>query len=949
MKKRVSFPVLFVVSTALALGFANARINNNSLSVEAVSQVNSQISSVQVRSGGSGANYLVILDSNIDPTSSYATMSGSKYNAPDYVNIYMEPHGTAIPLSSIIDSGANWTLNLWSSGGIMFPISDALYETYNGSTIYAIEILEGCTYPDNNFNKVYVTESCKFTNNSYGDSSAKNEAFFWSKIEYLVPSDITINITAGQTRADAENNFYNICLCSDVFNGVDVIDYNDLSEINAYNKIKLFLSDSDTGHYLSEITSLRTGTQNRWSSATFLFNLTAAEYELYNGTTIFKMVVEAGCQVVLNRQIVTIPTSYELFNNNYGNPAYKYEVCFLEQVITPLNPIDIIDAQVRADAPNNFYFIDVRADEYTNTPVIEYNNFGDLNTYSHIKIYLNGSDTGTLLQDVTSLRSGYQNLWTSAAMLFALTSEEYETYNGTTIYKIEVLEGCELYINNQVRVVSGHFAYINTEWGLASAKYEAFHFIPETEDLEKLGNAELSGIHNRMDKDSGFRWLLFVFSEEIFSVYMNVTSWMEKVNLLDNVLIYLENDGEPLTLRQIYDPDTDGVTLQIFGARNVLGVSISNEKVGEKYKYGGPEMYRITIKENTKIPNQEEGVDGYRLIEKEISFINTDYGKYGEIPGAFDENNNPRLYEEWCINFTVEVAGLVSLGDIGISTVHNRMDKDSGYRWLMIFLDDAIYDVSLNVSDWSRKVNLLDNIFIYLTEDGEPITLRSIYDPTTTGITLQLFGQKTMLAVSISNRKANDQYEYCGPNMYKVVIEAGTQIPTYEKGIAGFRTVTAKTVLVNDEYNMYGEIDDTMDDYGNPRLYEEWNTKWSLASCLVSFKVVGVEGVTFPDMLLDYGQRVSLSKFAIEGYELKATTDEGETIYECIIGSNHNMNVILTYSPKDGGGEKDNEEKVTFLTKLRNFFKKIGDAFRRLFGGKSSSDVKFINFMEKGE
>ena len=407
-----------------------------------------------------------------------------------------------------------------------------------------------------------------------------------------------------------------------------------------------------------------------------------------------------------------------------------------------------------------------------------------------------------------------------------------------------------------------------------------------------------------MDHDSGYRWIMLTFSEEIFNVYLDVSTWMLEVNLLDNILIYFSEDGTPVTLRTIYEPATTGVTIQLFGTKTLLGISISNEKVNEKYRYAGPEMFKVTIKENTQIPNQEDGVDGYRIISKEISFINNDYQKYGEIPGVFDDEHNPRIYEEWSINFVVEVAGLANLGDIGISVVHNRMDHDSGYRWFMLFLDSPIYEVSLNVSDWMQDINLLDNIKIYLSEDAEPFTLRQIYDPTTTGVTLQLFGNKNMLAISISNEKEGEQYKYCGPNMYKVLVEEGTQIPTFEKGVAGYRVIASKTVLINDEYHMYGETDEMGDD-GNPRLFEEWNIHWSVASCYVTFKVEGIDGVSYPDMLLDYGQRISLDKFYIDGYEVKATTATGETIYKYIIGTNHNLEVILTYSKSGVNEEAD--------------------------------------------
>ena len=605
MKKKLKICTLFTAFTALMLGAFAFRMNQEPQKVEAVSTVDSQLYSVQVRSGGSDLNYLTVLDESIDVSGVMMSVSGRNYNAPDYINVYLSPEGEAISLSSFIDEDKLWDINLWSSGGVMFHISDDDFETYNGTTVYAIEVLAGCTYPNSDLNTVVVSATRKFINKSYGNPDAKNEAFY---------------------------------------------------------------------------------------------------------------------------------------------------------------------------------------------------------------------------------------------------------------------------------------------------------FVPATDPLVNLGNVELSWIHNRMDHNSGQRWLMFMVSEEIFNTQMDVTSWMNELNFFSNVLIYFSKEGEPITLSEIYDPSSTGVTLQLFGQRNVIAVSISNEELDGQYRYCGPKMYKITFNEGTQIPTYESDVAGYRLVSKETSFINYDYGKYGEIPGDVDDDGNPRLYEEWNINWKVEVEGLVNLGEIGINGVHNRMDKDSGYRWMMFMLDNSIYNVNLDVSEWIEELNFMDNISIYFSEDGEPVRIKDIYDPTATGVTIQLFGQKNMFAISISNEVINGKYRYAGPEMFKIIIEAGTKVPAYENGVAGYRVIGEKTILINGDYQLYGEIDDTIDDYGNPRVYEEWNVNWTLASCYVTFTVVGVEGVSYPDMLLEYGQRVYLEDFAIDGYDLVATTSAGDTIYQCIIGTNHNLNVILTYSTHKGNG-----------------------------------------------
>ena len=566
----------------------------------------------------------------------------------------------------------------------------------------------------------------------------------------------------------------------------------------------------------------------------------------------------------------------------------------------------LFDVQMRSGGSDLNYLVlrDSLIDPLSSTMSISGRNY---NAPDYVNVYLAPQGQAIKLATfIDTTKNWDMNLWTSGGIMFHINDEKYNTYNGATIYAIEVLEGCT-YPNSNLdkSVVRKTVKYINGSYGNPNARNEAFSFALETERDTHFGDIEVSSIHNRMDSVSGYRWLMFLFSEEVFETSVNVTAWINELNFLDNVLIYFSEEGEPVALRTIYDSNTTGVAIQLFGQKNMMAVSISNENVDGKYLYAGPEMFRVTLPQGTQVPNMQGNVGGYYTVKKDVSFRNEDYGKYGEIPGDVDEFGNSRLYEEWSINFKVEAAGFERLGEVSVTTIHNRMDKDSGYRWIMIMFDENIYSVSLDVREWVRKLHFLDNIYIYLSENSEPLLLSEIYDPTTTtGVTIQLFGQKNMIAISISNEVEGDQYKYCGPNMYKVVIEDGTQFPTYENGVAGYREITEKAVLINNDYQMFGEIDDTMDDYGNPRIYEEWNINWALASCYVTFKVVGLDNVSYPDMLLDYGQRVPLSNFAVDGYDLVATTTLGDTIYECLIGTNHNLDVILTYSAHKNGGNK---------------------------------------------
>ena len=741
MKKRLGFCTLLLTSSALMLGLFAFNSKQEVAPAKAVTSIEDQINSVQMRTGGSGLNYLVVIDNNINPYYYPVGIAGDGYNAPDYINVYLSPSANPIKLADIIDDSQNWKINLWQSGGVMFPLSDDNYDLYNGTTVYAIEILEGCTYPNFNMQQIVAQSTKKYINKEYGQDSARDFAIEWQEPTKYEDSGVPITFGSAQARADVDASLYYICFCSSSFFEAGFVEYGDLSAINAYDKIRLYLTaDDEVGKTLGEITNIRRGCQDLWTSGAMHFAISADEFEIYNGTTIYKMTIDSGCQMVLNNQLVHAPRDYTFYNNTYGDPSAKNSGFYFFPAAEPITePILLMNAQVRADVGSGFYFIDIRSEAYTGTPEIGYSNLGALNTYSHIKIHLSEDDQGILLGNVTTLRSGYQNLWTSSAMLFSLSAAEFEVYNGTTIYAIEVLSGCELYVSNSPAVVDKDYRFINNDYGKASAKYEAF-------------------------------------------------------------------------------------------------------------------------------------------------------------------------------NFSLEVDALANLGEIGVIGVHNRMDKASEYRWIMFMLDSNIYNVNLGVDKWINELNMLDNIFIFLNETDNPLTLRDIYDPSQTGVTLRLFGQNNMLGVSILNGKVDGKYPYCGPKMYKIVIETGTQFPTYEDGVAGYRTINEKTVLVNDDYGLSGDIPDGgMDDEGNPRIYEEWNVNWTVASCYVTFKVVGIEGLSFPDMLLEYGQRVSLETFAQDGYDLTVTTSDGAKVYQYIIGTNHNLDFTLTYTPTKGGSKNINMTAIIII------------------------------------
>ena len=869
MRKRKFVTMLSLLTTFMAASLLCHKMAP--ISVEAASDVTALPFTVQMRSGGSGFNYLVVLDENISASDSPIGISNfSNYNAPSYINIYTSKDSEPIPLSDI--TSGEWKINQWQSRGVMFPISDINYQTYNGATVYAIEILEGCTYPSTSLQRLVVNKTKMYINQNYGDQSHINEAFDWAEKVIYERSDQVIDLDGAQLRGDVDGELFYFCLRSPNYFEQAYIEYTDIDVLNAFDKVKLYLSSEDEGKTLREITSTYQGCQNKWTSTCFHFRFSSDEYAQYNGSSVYKISVEQGTELILNNKIVTVRQNYTFRNEHYHDDNYKYGAFDFAPIIEPSDQtIDLFGAEVRADPGGNLYFIDVKSSLYLDNPLVEYPNVNQyINAYDKIIVYLSEEDEGHTLGEITSLRNAVQNMWNSQSFMFYLTAEEYEIYNGTTIYRIQVLDDCELIYGNKVCKVTRGIDLVNSEYGVESAKNEAFNFIPYVPPMKEP--ISLRGAQVRGDVDLELYFIDFI-SDIYYGTEEIEFASLSGINAYDNIKVFLSEDDEGTLLKD--------VTSLRRGVQNKwTSFSFMFALTEEEFEiYNGTTIYALEVKANT-----EFFVGSAKAkIDRNYRFVNTDYGKASAKYEAF--------------NFRLDVTELKEFGNVSMMNIHNRMDKDSGHRWLMFLFEENIYSVNLNVSNWIEKLNFLDNILIYPAPDSKPYSLRDIYNPNEDGVTLRMFGELNMLGVSILNDKENDEYLYSGNKMYMIQFNEGTEIPTYENGEAGYRVIDEKIILKNSEYGMTGEIPNSIDDSGRPRLYEEWNLNWTIIRCYATFTVVGIEGLSFPDMNLQPGQRVSLDYFKQEGYDLVVTTKDGERVYQYIIGTNHNVDFILTYTP----------------------------------------------------
>ncbi|MBQ7373428.1 MAG: hypothetical protein IJW64_02545 [Clostridia bacterium] len=152
-----------------------------------------EISGVQLRGDvGSGEYFLVILapqyesfslDTSVTDCLAYSEILSK-------ITLYLSESDEVGVKASAICSESGWTINKWGSGGLMFPIAIDDYATYNGSSVYKIDIEENLVLPyktetqggESVTVKLKTTTAKVFTNDGYGDESQKTALFTGLKL-----------------------------------------------------------------------------------------------------------------------------------------------------------------------------------------------------------------------------------------------------------------------------------------------------------------------------------------------------------------------------------------------------------------------------------------------------------------------------------------------------------------------------------------------------------------------------------------------------------------------------------------------------------------------------------------------------------------------------------------------------------------------------------------------
>ena len=593
---------------------------------------NAEVTGVQIRYGFADYQFIVLeneMYSEINPDTAVA--NASAYNTREKVKIYTSPDQVEGTYLTEVCDPAWWTQNLWSSSGLMLQIKD--YTTYNGTTVYKITIEAGCQLPCGD--SVYVTsEEVTYINKDFGNPDAVNSAFNWEK---FVPSQ-DAEISGVQVRNAGEADKF-IVLQSPIYTE-SVSGTIDAGEYNTASKIKVYISAEDTeGVLLSEIVGDSWYyTYGDFGTGLYLSYADPSDYDTYNGKTIYKITIEAGCELPCGENQYTkyiTEKDVTYINKQYGDDTAVDEAVSWEKE-KAVETGEIAGIQIRSDGADG-YIVLLHESYAMLSPDTKVSDPESYNTLSKIKIFTSAEDMeGISLTEVCDPAGMTQNRWTAGGLMLKI--KDYATYNGQTVYKIEIEEGCEFVCGDVIYVTPETVVYRNTDYGKEDiANQESYNWWNEAFELQNFGTTQLTTMDNRArtTDPAEERWLIFYFDQD-FELQQDAASWVEQLNMLDNIFCYLSDDpnAEPVVLRDIY---FNRATMKGFGQSPALNINIINLP-----EYDGPHMYKVVVKAGCQFPYVKDGNPGYVTVENDKIFVNRDYGKTGEIFGLYDETGAPR-------------------------------------------------------------------------------------------------------------------------------------------------------------------------------------------------------------------------------------------------------------------------------------------------------------------
>lgn len=457
------------------------------------------VTGVQVRSWGIGNGYdfIVLQNSAYSAITADTTVSGAEnYNTRSKVKIYTSETDTAGKYLTEI-CGIWWTQNLWGSGGLMLAVDD--YNTYNGTTIYKITVEAGCQLPCGD--TVYETaETVSYINNDFGKADSKNGAFNWTRVADEIG---TASLNGVQVRSmgaynDPSNGHYGynfIALLSNVYDTTPS-GKADISNFNTREKIKIYTSATEgSSKSLSELIGSWYEYEQFNQNGLMLAYNTPSDYATYNGKTIYKIVIEKGCQLPYGQYGYYVTSEeYTFYNTEFGsddviNGAFKWSTD--PQFETE---ISLTGVQMRGAHNGWYYYLVLRSDSYSEKTSTEgIDGATDITVYGYdkIRLYTSADDTtGKPLSELTLQHIGC-NQWGENGLFINFAEYDNGGYGGHQIYKITIEKGCALPSGDgKFFVVDKDYYYTNDDYGNSDKKLEAYRWVGSLAKAEFIADGK---------------------------------------------------------------------------------------------------------------------------------------------------------------------------------------------------------------------------------------------------------------------------------------------------------------------------------------------------------------------------------------------------------------------------------------------------------------------------
>lgn len=502
---------------------------------------------------------------------------------------------------------------------------------------------------------------------------------------------------------------------------------NSLVHYNTADKIILY-KDDNTSAKLSEVIDLTDGPYyNIWSETG---KLGIALQSGWDGTTINKVVIQAGCQI----------PSYEYTNGTNPTKDVYYtvpkELTFTTTNLTDEN-FDWNKELVKEEAPTDITNIHIRTgdvlDDANVTELLLFLSLNDYGTDSNQlvdstkllkyqyaeKIRLTATDgTTMLLKDVLQDKAHY-NVWNEkGSIAFRFSTDKI-------INKVEVLEGCELPSKGYTTgTASSQLTYVVPEtitfisndtlqgnnWSVSWAKIASVEAVKES--------TRVTNVHVRTGDN--LRLLLFLSENDYQTSEAQVdVNRLAMYNTLENIILYTA-DGVAYTLRDVYD---NAATYNIWNESGSVALQLKNT-IGA--------IEKVYIRNGCELPSREY-TEGDAPSERKTYVVEEDTLFTVSTTPADNSHTvhwnriNPRTTNTTVKSISFEnnlLSFILGVSDYGNEQIEMGA-KHSDYNYLStirVYTSDTDY-LTLKDAMNTGKAYFSENNTVKVTFDGTPIRI----------------------------------------------------------------------------------------------------------------------------------------------------------------------------------------------------------------------------------